>query len=229
MCHSISMIAPRSNADQDVICLLRTARVIFWDFDGVIKDSVTAKSDGFEQLFLPYGKEVASRVREHHEANGGVSRYEKIPVYLSWAGESVTGPTVQEFCDRFSNLVLQAVIDSPWVPGVREYLQKEHLHQPFVLLSATPQEEIQHILEALNIASCFQAVHGAPMSKAAAICDELRHLQCPAKAGLVVGDSATDMLSAQTNGVPFLLRRTPINRELQRQYSGASFESLNYE
>jgi phosphoglycolate phosphatase-like HAD superfamily hydrolase len=223
------MIAPLPDADRDVICLLRAARVIFWDFDGVIKDSVTAKSDGFEQLFLPYGKEIAGRVREHHEANGGVSRYEKIPVYLSWAGETVTGAKVREFCDRFSKLVLQAVINSPWVPGVREYLQKQHVRQCFVLLSATPQGEITHILEALNIASCFQAVHGAPISKAAAICDELRHLQCPAKAGLVVGDSATDLLSAQTNHVPFLLRRTPMNMQLQGQYLGASFESLSYE
>lgn len=223
------MIAPRPDADRDVICLLRTARVIFWDFDGVIKDSMAAKADGFEQLFLPYGKEVASRVREHHEANGGVSRYEKIPIYLGWAGENATRATVRAFCDRFSKLVLQAVIESPWVPGVREYLEKQHVHQCFVLLSATPQQEIQQILEALNIASCFQAVHGAPISKAAAICDELQNLQCPAKAGLMVGDSATDLLSAQTNHVPFLLRRTPMNVELQGQYSGASFEGLNCE
>ena len=28
---------------------------IFWDFDGVIKDSVLLKSDAFEQLFLNFG------------------------------------------------------------------------------------------------------------------------------------------------------------------------------
>ena len=45
---------------------------IFWDFDGVIKDSMTVKSDAFEQLFLPFGENIAKKVRTHHEANGGI-------------------------------------------------------------------------------------------------------------------------------------------------------------
>ena len=32
---------------------------IFFDFDGVIKDSVKVKSESFEKLFLPFGKKVA--------------------------------------------------------------------------------------------------------------------------------------------------------------------------
>jgi phosphoglycolate phosphatase-like HAD superfamily hydrolase len=223
------MLVPRTDANGEVIYLLRAARVVFWDFDGVIKESVAAKSDGFERLFADYGKDLASRVRRHHEAHGGVSRYEKMPIYLSWVGEPATAARIQEFCDRFSKLVLQAVIDSPWVPGVREYLQKHCNQQYFVLLSATPQGEIQMILDRLNLASCFHAIHGAPVPKAAAMLDELQHLQCSAKAALAVGDSATDMLAAQTNGIPFLLRRTAMNETLQSQYFGPSFESLNHE
>ena len=33
--------------------LLKTKKVIFWDFDGVVKDSVEVKSTGYEKLFLP--------------------------------------------------------------------------------------------------------------------------------------------------------------------------------
>ena len=39
--------------------LIKTASVIFWDFDGVIKDSVSVKSDAFVQLFLPFGKQIS--------------------------------------------------------------------------------------------------------------------------------------------------------------------------
>jgi phosphoglycolate phosphatase-like HAD superfamily hydrolase len=223
------MFTPRAHAIAGINYLLRAARIIFWDFDGVIKESVAVKSEGFERLFLRYGKEVASRVRQHHEANSGVSRYEKMPIYLGWVGEPTTEAQVQEYCDQFSNLVLQGVIDSPWVPGVREYLQKQYLRQRFVLVSATPQEEIERILEALNLASCFQGVHGAPLTKADAISSELRRLQCPLEAALVVGDSAADMLAAQANGITFLLRRTPINKVLQSQYPGPSFEALTHE
>ena len=71
-----SVIEPE--AGRNAVDLLAAARIVFWDFDGVIKDSVAAKSDGFEKLFRPFGAEVARRVRQHHEAHGGVSRYEKI-------------------------------------------------------------------------------------------------------------------------------------------------------
>lgn len=109
------------------------------------------KSVGFEQLLLPYGREVADRVRQHHEAHGDVSRYEKIPIYLGWLGESASADQVQDFCDRFSQLVRRAVIDSPWVPGVCEYLQAQHVRQSFVPVTATPHEEIQQILHALDL------------------------------------------------------------------------------
>ena len=41
---------------------LKSAKIIFWDFDGVIKDSVEVKSAVFGQLFLPFGKIVAKKV-----------------------------------------------------------------------------------------------------------------------------------------------------------------------
>ena len=40
---------------------IKKAKTIFWDFDGVIKDSVSVKSDAFEELFLPFGSDVAKK------------------------------------------------------------------------------------------------------------------------------------------------------------------------
>jgi phosphoglycolate phosphatase-like HAD superfamily hydrolase len=206
-----------------------SARIVFWDFDGVIKDSVEVKSVGFEQLFLPYGQDVADRVRQHHEAHGGVSRYKKMPVYLAWAGETATPANIQLFCDRFSSLVQQAVIDAAWVPGVREYLLARHGAQYFVLVTATPQQEIERILAALEIAHCFREVHGAPVSKTDAISGVIQHLKCPPGQALMVGDSETDLEAADANQVPFLLRRTPLNLSLQARYSGPLFDRLSHE
>jgi phosphoglycolate phosphatase-like HAD superfamily hydrolase len=225
-----STIVTMSNSSRaTTVALLQRASIVFWDFDGVIKDSVAAKSDGYEQLFMSYGKEVAGRVRKHHEAHGGVSRYEKIPIYLNWAGESGTVARVQEFCDRFSKLVRQAVINSPWVPGVREYLQEHCARQRFVLLTATPQEEIQEILHELDIAHCFDFLCGAPTPKADAIADILRSLLYSVEAALVIGDSESDLAAAEANGVAFLLRCTAINQALQNRYPGPMFDDLAYE
>jgi phosphoglycolate phosphatase-like HAD superfamily hydrolase len=206
--------------------MLENASIVFCDFDGVIKDSVAAKSDGFERLFAPFGNELARRVRQHHEAHGGLSRYEKIPIYLGWAGEPADAVQMQSFCDEFSKIVFQAVIDSPWVPGVYEYLRRHHMRQRFVLLTATPQDEILKILRALEIETCFDEVCGAPAEKAAAMASYLLRLQFVARDAVMIGDSESDLYAAEANGVAFLLRCTPINQELQQRYAGPRFEDL---
>jgi phosphoglycolate phosphatase-like HAD superfamily hydrolase len=209
--------------------LLQGAALVFWDFDGVIKDSVTVKSIGFEQLFLPYGAEVAARVRSHHEINSGVSRYEKIAVYLDWVGETATPARVEELCTRFSQLVMQAVIDAPWVPGVREYLLGNHERQAFVLMTATPVGEIRRILDVLELSRCFKEVHGAPTSKADAIRGGLQRLQVSPERSVAIGDSEADLRAAHEHRVPFVLRRTPLNLSVQQRHHGPTFAGLDDE
>ena len=68
-------------------------KILFWDFDGVIKDSVEVKTQAFFQLFEPFGELVAEKVRKHHEAHGGMSRFDKFPIYLQWAGLEPNHPT----------------------------------------------------------------------------------------------------------------------------------------
>ena len=140
------------------------SKIVFWDFDGVIKDSVEVKSTAFEKLFLDYGSLVSDKVREHHENNGGVSRFEKIPLYLSWTPEIISSKLIQEFCDRFSVMVKQSVVDSPWVDGFLEFFEY-HREKKHVLVTATPVEEIEEILSLLGIRHFFYRIYGAPRTK----------------------------------------------------------------
>ena len=94
----------------------------FWDFDGVIKDSVEIKSNAYEELFLQWGELVACKVRDHHKLNGGMSRFDKIPLYLSWTNEILTESLVDKLCNDFSELVKHKVINSPWVPGATDLI-----------------------------------------------------------------------------------------------------------
>jgi phosphoglycolate phosphatase-like HAD superfamily hydrolase len=188
---------------------------LFLDFDGVIKESITIKSDAFEELFTQFGEQMVSKVREHHTKNGGLSRYEKIPLYLEWAGEDNGDVTVSKFCDSFSTLVTQAVIDSPWVGGVKAFLESAQNEKMLFLLTATPQQEIEEILNALQIMHCFKEVHGAPMTKGAAMANILSKYNADATNAVMVGDSKSDYAAAKENGVGFILRRTFHNVDLQ--------------
>ena len=209
--------------------VLESANIIFWDFDGVIMDSVDVKTQAYESLLLPYGREIATRVRQHHEANGGVSRFDKIPLYLEWTGQSASPEKIEKCCQQFSQAVVQAVIDSPWVPGVREYLLKHYIDQYFVLVTATPRDEIEKILGALKLSHCFREIFGAPTRKERAIEEVLHRSKCSLDEAVMIGDSESDLLAAQANSVPFLLRRTPLNRRLQVTYQGPMFNDLNDE
>ena len=209
--------------------VLASANIIFWDFDGVIKDSVDIKTEAYENLFQPYRPEIARRIREHHEANGGVSRFDKIPLYLEWAGQSASPEQIEKCCQQFSQAVVQAVIDSPWVPGVRECLLKHYMDQYFVLVTATPQDEIEKILCSLQLSHCFKEIFGAPTKKDRAIKEVLERLKCSPDETFMIGDSESDLLAAQANSVRFLLRRTPRNGRLQATYQGPTFDDLNDE
>lgn len=205
---------------------MKERSVLFWDFDGVIKESVAVKADAFESLFAPFGHGLAVRVRQHHERNGGLSRFEKIPVYLRWAGLKASADEVSRYCERFSAAARQAVMESAWVPGAREYLEANYAYQRFVLVTATPQEEIDDILRDLQIAHWFREVHGAPTEKRDAIASVLRRWQCPRGRALVIGDSESDHDAAVATGVDFLLRRTVLNQTLQRAYQGPQCEDF---
>lgn len=205
---------------------MRERSVLFWDFDGVIKESVEVKTQAYLGLFAPFGAELAARIRAHHQANGGMSRLEKIPLYLEWAGCPATADEVARCCTAFANAVRQRVIDSPWVPGACEYLQAHHARQRCVVLTATPQAEIEGILQTLGIAHWFLEVHGAPIPKAAAIAAVLARWGCPARDALVIGDSTSDYEAAKSANVDFLLRRTTLNTPLQHQYHGPQCENF---
>ena len=56
-------------------------KVIIFDFDGVLVESVNIKTEAFAEIYRPYGKLIERKVVNHHLANGGVSRYEKFVLY----------------------------------------------------------------------------------------------------------------------------------------------------
>lgn len=206
--------------------LLKNADLIFWDFDGVIKESVEVKSSAFEALFKPFGNVISAQVLSHHDANAGVSRLKKIPMYLEWAGIPSTSQKILEYCDQFSNLVFQSVIESPWVPGVLGFLEKYHNSKHFILTTATPKSEILDILSTLGIVNYFRDIFGAPTEKHEAISYVLNRDCLNRSKVLMVGDSKADLQAAEINNIKFLLRRNSLNKSLQTSYGGPQCDNF---
>ena len=206
--------------------LLQGFDVLFWDFDGVIKESVDLKTRAYGGLFESFGASVAERVRRHHEGHGGMSRLEKIPLYLGWAGVEATTENVMSYCAAFAAMVRERVIASAWVPGAREYLAEHHARQRFVLISATPEDEMKSIVQAVGMQGWFREIHGAPQEKRAVVHGVLERWACHVQRALLIGDSVADYDAACHAGITFLLRRTPLNAQLQQRHSGPQCEDF---
>ena len=132
----------------DLKDIFNDAKIVFWDFDGVIKESVDIKTQAFIDLFDAYGSNVVQAVVAHHIKNGGISRFEKIPLYLkSFAGQKLNDNIIAIYLEKFSNMVVHKVIASPWVPGALNVIKNKRSNQIFILVTGTPYDEIRIILE----------------------------------------------------------------------------------
>ena len=131
----------------------------------------------------------------------------------------MTQDLVNKFCVKFSGLVLKNVIQSRWVPGAREYLQSNYQRQALILVTATPSQEIDIILNSLGIKNLFKCIYGSPTKKVDAIAEVLAEFKCAPRDVLMIGDSDVDLYAAKENAVRFLLRRTLENQHLIVQYS----------
>lgn len=192
--------------------------VVFWDFDGVIKKSNEAKLIGFKKLFEFSDNSIREFVANHHLQNQGISRFDKIPIYLEKAGLSPDNKNIQDFTKRFSEYVLDAVIESEWVEGVLDVLEskKDNL---FVIVTGTPQEEIAFILKELNISQYFDLVYGSPINKVSAIEDVKRITKRTDLSNcLFIGDATEDLSSAKEHALSFILVKNRFNEHIDDPY-----------
>lgn len=205
---------------------MKEYKLIFWDFDGVIKESVDLKTKIFVKLFAKYGSKVQKFVKRHHETNGGMSRLVKIPIYLKYAGETVTDEEVNRLEKKFSELVYDQVVNCEWVNGAEFYLRSNPHNQIFILVSATPQQEMKNILLALGLYDAFRYVFGAPVPKIEAIKNTLQSLKIHQSECAMIGDSKVDFLAAKSNQVDFILRKHNSNADVFLNYDGITINDL---
>ena len=206
--------------------LINNFDVIFWDFDGVIKESLDVKTDAFENLFENHGEDLKKKIRKHHLENIGISRYKKIPIYLQWVDEPLSQSSIDKYCKKFSSSVINNVVESPWVPGFTEFFNSKLNNKINILVTSTPKEEINEILIKLGIKHFFKRVYGGEESKVLSIKNCINEMHLDNELCLMIGDTETDLLAAEKNNINFLLRQTHLNKEFESNKKITKF--LNY-
>ena len=178
---------------------------IFFDFDGVLADSVNVKTQAFRSLYADYNHEIQDAVVNYHLKHGGMSRYEKIRYYES---ELLHDPPSDErvtiLSNRFSELVKEAVVASQEIDGASEVLRRFSSFIPLFIVSGTPEDELQDIVKRRGIRHHFQAVRGSPTQKQDLVNELLTNFDVTPKNCVLIGDSMTDFEAAAAHDIEFI-------------------------
>lgn len=180
---------------------------VAFDFDGVLAESVEIKTRAFEKIFEDQPKEILRQIVEYHNLHGGISRHEKFRhYYKNFIKKELSPQKEKELAERFSEIVLEEVIASPWVTGAKETLDNLKGRVPMFVASGTPQDELLLIIEKRGMKEYFSGAYGAPDTKPQILRKIMTKSGISADELLMVGDAMSDFLAAQEVGTRFLGR-----------------------
>ena len=181
---------------------------IIFDFDGVLVESISVKTQAFGDLYAEHGAEVVAQVENYHLCQAGISRFDKFRYFQTeiLGGPPLDDREVAELAERFSRLVTDKVVLAPMVGGAQDFLDRCWHRLPMFVVSGTPTTELGVILERRELNKYFTDYWGSPTGKSENIAELLRKHDLTASRCVMIGDALADLEGAASNSVGFLGR-----------------------
>ncbi len=178
---------------------------VFFDFDGVLVDSLDIKVNAFLSLCDRETPALQQQIRDYFYRYTGRSRQEKIEnIYTRILDRAIDAQTVEALSRQFSAESLQAVIECDEIPGADALLEHLPTTVKKFVVSGTPEHELITIINARNMAHHFDAIKGTPRRKEDNIADLLAQHRLNASACLMLGDGHVDLFAAEQNQLHFI-------------------------
>ncbi|WP_321494693.1 HAD family hydrolase [uncultured Desulfobacter sp.] len=184
---------------------IQSIQALFFDFDGVLIDSVRTKTKAFEILFQDFSDEIIKAVVSYHTLHGGISRVEKIRyAHENIIKKPLTEKEVMEWANRFSDLVVQEVIRVPWINGAKAFLDAFASKLPVFVISGTPETELKYVVDQRGMSRYFKEILGSPVKKPEHIRKLLAKYSLAPEQCVFIGDALTDYNAARETGLYFI-------------------------
>ena len=180
-------------------------KLIIFDYDGIIVNSVNIKTIVFKQMYRRYGYDIVKKVEKYHIQNGGVNRIDKFKYFhKKFLKKNISNIEVKKLSLQFSNLVYKKIINCPNIFGVKALLNYFKNSKIIAVNSATPIKELKKIIEKRNEKKFFNSICGFPYKKQKNLKILLKRHKIKKKDAIFFGDSLQDYLSAKKVSMDFV-------------------------
>ena len=142
-------------------------KVVIFDFDGVILDSMPIKTYAFCKIFEMFPKDAVEKLRVFHLQNGGISRFVKIRYFFNdIIKESICDQEVQRYASEFSAIVVEELVKPKYlILETMEFIEAICKTKRLFIASGAEEEEIRFLCRTLGIDGYFEEIYGSPTPK----------------------------------------------------------------
>jgi len=180
-------------------------KIIFWDYDGVIMDSMPVRTEGFRMLFSDYSDSEVEQLIDYHLENGGLSRYVKIRYFFEKVLHlDITEEEVFEWAGKYSVLMLKQLKNpDKLIKGTIDFISENYKSFKFHIVSGSDGNELNEICKAISINKYFDSISGSPTPKTKLIKDIIDENNYSSDECILIGDSKNDFEAADANNIHF--------------------------
>lgn len=180
-------------------------QTIFFDFDGVILDSMPIRDYGFRKILESYSEELVEKFIVYHQENAGLSRFHKIKYfYNNYLNKNITNEEIQKYASIFSKIMRKELPNKKYlISETIDFIKNNYKHMNFHIVSGSEENELNFLCKELKINNYFKSIEGSPTHKNDLVKNILEKEQYKTIESILIGDSINDYDAASTNGLKF--------------------------
>lgn len=180
-------------------------KVIFFDFDGVILDSMPIRDYGFRKIFEGYSSELVEKLISYHQLNGGLSRFHKIKYfYNELLKKDISEEKIVEYANSFSEIMKEQLTNKKYlISETVNFIKENYKSYKLHIVSGSEQNELRYLCEKLGVAKYFITIEGSPTPKNDLVKNRLELEKYNNNEAILIGDSINDYEAANINDLKF--------------------------
>jgi len=180
-------------------------KVILWDFDGVILDSMEVREMGFVKVLGNYPEEQVKLLLKYHKENGGLSRYVKFRYFMEEIlNEPLDEKKVAAMANQFSEIMRTSLGSrDQLIHEVINFIRSQFTEFDMHIVSGSDGEELRFLCDKLEISGHFKTIQGSPEPKISLVNNILKQFKYEKSTVCLIGDSINDFDAANQNKIDF--------------------------